>query len=399
MTPLERARFESHMRRCLSCAYEVESRRPVLAMLEADRGAGTDTPAELGARIRAGLREHEQLSRRRVHSMPQAAAAAAAACFLAVGLAIGYVAGRPGPEPPGSRRVVRELPRADEAQLYQALREAQKKLVESGATETAESLKGIGGLLEQLAELKGDNISYVRVAMPVPESHVSTMAVQAKPTTPAELKTAYKREIAARPGSAEAALAQVKLAEIHFDLGEFRQARHAYALFKVLYPEQYQQYARRAEVDDRLQLLAESEKHGYRTLALYRQAGSMKGSRAFNKYADIIRRQPTGQLAQMAVMEMARFEWENGRPTTRMDRKVTSPDARVEALTNLVENTESVDIGALAQVTIGDIYRDELGDVQAAEEAYEIAAELFPATLMASEARDRMNRLVMALAR
>jgi len=396
MTPSQRERFEAHLSRCPSCAHEVSSRRPVLAMLDEDRAAGVDVPVELGQRIRARLRSAATPVVWRPHRMPQAAAAVAAMCFLAVGLAIGYVAGRPEMEP-GVERMA-ELPRANEEKLLRDLMAARQQLVASGKTEESESLKEVGRLLEQLAELKGDNISHVRVAatMPAPPTAVQPMPVQ--PTTTAEFRKAYELEISRYPGTSKAALAQVKLAELHFDLGEFRQAQLAYALFKTRYPEQYRQYAGRSEVDQRLRLLAESDKQGYSTLAFFRKAADMQGEKAFNAYAHIIERQPMGELARLAVMEMATFEWADGRTLGRAERTFGSPQEKIAALSSLAGLVDNPDISALAQTTIADIYRDELGDLRRASEVYETVYEEYPGTRMAFEARGRMNRLVVALA-
>jgi len=398
MTPSQRERFEAHLTRCPSCAHEVSSRRPVLAVLDADRAAGVDVPAELGQRIRARLRSRD--TRRatpvawRPHRMPQAAAAAAAMCFLAVGLAIGYVAGQPEMAP--GVQPMAELPRVNEEQLLRDLMAARQQLVASGKTTEPDVLKDLGRLLEQLAELKGNDISHVREAAPMPAPPTAIQPMPLRPTTPAERKKEYKSEIAADPGSSKAARAQVKLAELHFRLGEFRQAEVAYNLFKTRYPEQYRQYARRAEVDQRSRLLAECKKDAYRTLAFFREAADMRGQKAFSAYAQIIERQPMGRLARMAIMEMAKFEWIDGRPIDRTERTLGSPQEKIAVLGSLVELVDSPDIGALAQITIADIYRDELGDMRRASEVYETVYEKYPEeTRMASEARGRMNRLVV----
>jgi len=397
MTGRERDRFEAHLRRCVSCMHEVESRRPVVALLEDDAATELSVPETLGERIRARLREPEPSTTWAPRRIGQAAVAAAAMCFLAVGLAIGYIAGRPTPLPDAGRTATRELPQADEEKLLGSVLAARQRLVAAGAEEEADSLEDVGRLLEQLAELKGNDISYVQVAVKMPSPPAEAQPIPPYLTTPDMLKKAYEHEIAAHPGTPQAALAQVKLADLHYRLGNWPLARHAYATFKRT--KQYEEYAHRAEVDQRLQLLDESYKRGgYKTLALFREAATLDGTRAYNAYEQIIRRQPTGQLARMTVMEMARFDWPDGRSPKRTVERFGTPREKIAGLNKLISYTSSPDIGALAQATIGDIYRDELDDLRAASNAYELVVEKYPRTRMASEALGRMNRLTVALA-
>lgn len=392
MKPAERKWFEFHLDVCRSCRHEVESRRPIMALLAEDTAEVT-VPAELTSLIRAGIRQPEPGAIWRTQPLPRAAMAVAAVCFLLVGVTIGFVAG--GPEPGGATLsgTAKTLPEVDETDLYQKILAAQAKLIEAGKEGQAGDLEDVGRLLENIAVLKGGNAGALRAmktATPVP---AASRRNTPQPTSPEELRLAYQRIIEDRPSSPEAATARVKLAEHYYDRGEWRQAHPAYALYKLLHSDHYLHYAHRDEVDHRLELLAESQRNNFKTLDLYRQASESDSANAFDMYSDIILWQPAGNLAKMAVLEMAQFGWQDGRLQRMPATSFATPEDKVTALQNLIADTYNSDVRALAQTTIGDIYRDELGDVESATLAYHLAVEKYPRTLMASKAKGRLNRL------
>jgi len=396
MSPEEQHRFESHLARCPSCAHEVESRRAVIALLETDRTAAVEVSTELGQRIRARLREQESAAALRSPKMPRAVAAAVAMCLLAVGLTIGYMAGRPDAQPPGLQRLG-ELPEADEELLLRNIMTASQRLVDSGATEEAASLGDVGRYLEQLAKLRGGDISHIHIAMK-PSAPVLDQPTPGRSATFEEQKKAWEDQIATYPGTSRAAIAQLRLAELFFDDGRWPQARAAYASFRTNYPDEYEQYAGRAQVDQRMRVLAESEKSGYRTLADFRRAATLEGRRAYDTYERILRWQPVGDMARATVMEMARFEWADGEPSARRPERFGSPEEKIAALNTLIEHTNNPDTGALALATIADIYWDELDDVDRANEAYETLLRDYIETRVAREAIGKVNELRLAVA-
>ncbi len=392
MSAAERASFEAHMKVCEWCRREVESRRPVLELL-ARNTFEVAVPTEVAARIRERVREEEIRKSGRLQNAPQFALAAAAICFLVVGISIGYIAAHPMAGRGVKYKMAANLPKVDEVALYDKLMRAKRQLMEAGRDREASELDDVGHLIENLAVAKGNDVAPLlarRADSPILVSEPSRLP---QSVSPENLEAAYKRIIEQKPSTAESAMARVKLAELYYNRGEWRKAQAAYVLYKSLCYDQYKNYARRNEVDHRLRLLAESQKNNFKTLDLYREAMARNDASAYEMYSDIIMRQAKGELARMAVMEMAKFGWDNGRFVRRSDSRFTKPEDKINALMSLARESADEDVRVLAQTSIGDIYRDELGDIDSATNAYHVAVDEYPQTIMANEVRGRLNKL------
>jgi len=154
----------------------------------------------------------------------------------------------------------------------------------------------------------------------------------------------------------------------------------------------------RPRVETRLVMLDQSARYGFKPISLYLAANRQSGGRAFGRYEKVIHMYPNTILAELALDEMAAIEWYGPEYTPDLSADELSDEQRIEALRKVIVRCSRTDAAAFAHMAIGDVFRDQIKDVQLARREYQLVLDSYPESLRASEAQSRLNGLVLAAA-
>jgi len=151
----------------------------------------------------------------------------------------------------------------------------------------------------------------------------------------------------------------------------------------------------RPKIETRLAMLEQSARYGFKPVSLFVLAGAEQSKRAFDMYEKIVHMYPNTVVAKLALDEMCVIEGGSElAPIASME--ALSDGQRIEALRKVIARCRRKDVAAFAHMAIGDIFRDQVKDVQLARREYQFVLDRYPEYLQASEAQSRINRLVLA---
>jgi len=201
------------------------------------------------------------------------------------------------------------------------------------------------------------------------------------------------------PSGAHAPDAVLKLGDLYFDkLRDFGAAREMYHRLAASYGDTIDEMGVRPRVETRLVMLDQSARYGFKPISLYLAANRQSGGRAFGRYEKVIHMYPNTILAELALDEMAAIEWYGPEYTPDLSADELSDEQRIEALRRGIARCSWKDAAAFAHMAIGDVFRDQIKDVQLARREYQLVLDSYPESLRASEAQSRLNGLVLAAA-
>jgi tetratricopeptide (TPR) repeat protein len=201
---------------------------------------------------------------------------------------------------------------------------------------------------------------------------------------PAKAYDLLRDAVAAYPKDPLAGEAQLRVADLAFDLHRYPEAVAAYAKMIGSYGANLEQESgRRRHVVERRDLLAESEAVGFESLYALDTARNDRVD-AFAKLEAVVGRYQNSLIAEEAAVEMGRMLMAATPPSDPPARRM------LNAMQRAKERCSSPVAVALLDLKIGDLYRDELKDTAAAEAHYMRAAEN---SVVASRARNALDRL------
>ena len=201
------------------------------------------------------------------------------------------------------------------------------------------------------------------------------------------------------PEGTHAAKAMLKLSDLYYDkLRDFNAAREVYHQLASSYPDTVDKMGARPRVETRLAMLDQSARYGFKPLSLFIEASRKSGKKAFGRYERIVHMYPNTIVAKLALDKMALIEWYGPgfAPVASIER--LSDEQRIEALRKVIAQCRRKDVAAFAHMAIGDVFRDQVKDVQLARREYQLVLDSYPESLRASEAQSRINRLMLAAA-
>jgi len=399
----DRARLMAHIERCRRCRYELESRQALLARLPVDE---VEFPPQLDSSFPARVRS--EIERRRRHSQPVPRRTAQAHKRPGFGLSPAWAVGLIivgvviGLSVPTVRVLERQRGLTPGSPGRIAKSEAARKLPDVlsalGKNEQAKHT------VLEVAALAGFDVDAWGVAEAAGAERQPLDTADALYRKAALLRRAGKPREAIEvlssleerfPGTPEAADALLARGDVFYeDLHDYFEAHSAYETYVIEHDELLHGLPRREEITERHLLLANCARQGYRPARMLETARREEGVAAYNMYSALVEDHPNSKAAVCALEEMARFGVDEGDlPARKGAEKSDSALHKIQLFKRLVAGNTRPNARALALLGIGNVYRDDVKNIDLARAHYQQVLDNYPNTVIAPEAQSQINRL------